>query len=246
LPLSSATFATSPTYRQIPDDVALIKLSISHLGDRECRKRTPEELAKLPPNMRAPMDCPRERSDINLEVDLDGEPVFAPCCTPPASTRTACRPSTSASKSRPAPPAGGQDERQPDQRRLQLRQGRSRSPLPRQVLVIDFNPDKVACSSSDRRHYANQLQTLPPAQVPAHRHAGEFHVNPFPELTSTMVKILQQVLRWLFMRVENVFNVAFGDKMNPFYHLGTISFWQFWLLIGSGLYLYIFADTGGA
>jgi CDP-4-dehydro-6-deoxyglucose reductase len=67
---------------------------------------------------------------------------------------------------------------------------------------------------------------------------------PFPELTSTMVKLLQQILRWLFMRVENVFNVAFGDKLNPFYHLGTISFWQFWLLVGSGLYLYIFADTG--
>jgi hypothetical protein len=59
-----------------PDDVALIKLSISHLGDRECRKRTPEELAKMPPNMRAPLDCPRERSDIRLEVDLDGEPIF--------------------------------------------------------------------------------------------------------------------------------------------------------------------------
>ncbi|SBT06245.1 Oxidoreductase FAD-binding domain protein [Candidatus Accumulibacter aalborgensis] len=59
-----------------------------------------------------------------------------------------------------------------------------------------------------------------------------------------MVKLLQQILRWLFMRVENVFNVAFGDKLNPFYHLGTISFWQFWLLVGSGLYLYIFADTG--
>ncbi len=59
-----------------------------------------------------------------------------------------------------------------------------------------------------------------------------------------MVKLLQQLVRWLFMRVENVFNVAFGDKLNPFYHLGTISFWQFWLLVGSGLYLYIFADTG--
>jgi hypothetical protein len=96
-------FATSPTYHQIPDDVALIKLSISHLGDRECRKRTPEELEKMPPNMRAPMDCPRERSDIKLEVDLDGKTSFQPpCCTPPASTRTACRPSTSASRSRPA------------------------------------------------------------------------------------------------------------------------------------------------
>ena len=69
-------FATSPKYRQIPDDVSLIKLSISHLGDRECRKRTPEELQKLPPIMRAPMDCPRERSDINLEVDIDGQPAF--------------------------------------------------------------------------------------------------------------------------------------------------------------------------
>jgi hypothetical protein len=69
-------FATSPKYQQIPPDVALIKLSISHLGDRECRKRTPEELAKLPPNMRAPMDCPRERSDIRLEMDLDGQPVL--------------------------------------------------------------------------------------------------------------------------------------------------------------------------
>jgi hypothetical protein len=46
------------------------------------------------------------------------------------------------------------------------------------------------------------------------------------------------------MRVENVFNLAFGDKLNPFYHLGTISFWQFWLLVGTGFYLYIFADTG--
>lgn len=70
-------FATSPKYRQIADDVALIKLSISHLGDRECRKRSPEELAKLPPNMRAPLDCPRERSDIKLEVDLDGRLLFS-------------------------------------------------------------------------------------------------------------------------------------------------------------------------
>jgi NAD(P)H-flavin reductase/quinol-cytochrome oxidoreductase complex cytochrome b subunit len=59
-----------------------------------------------------------------------------------------------------------------------------------------------------------------------------------------MVKLLQSLLRWCFMRVENVFNLAFGDKMNPFYHLGTITFWQFWLLIITGFYLYIFTDTG--
>ncbi|WP_374691739.1 hypothetical protein [Accumulibacter sp.] len=69
-------FATSPRYHQVADDVALIKLSISHLGERECRKRSPDELAKMPPNMRAPLDCPRERSDIRLEVDLDGQPIL--------------------------------------------------------------------------------------------------------------------------------------------------------------------------
>lgn len=59
-----------------------------------------------------------------------------------------------------------------------------------------------------------------------------------------MVKLLQQIVRWFFIRIENIFNLAFGEKLNPFYHLGTISFWQFWLLLGSGLYLYIFAETG--
>jgi hypothetical protein len=69
-------FATSPTYKQIPDDVSLIKLSMSHLGGRECRKRTPEELEKMPRNMRAPLDCPRGRSDIKLVVELDDKPLF--------------------------------------------------------------------------------------------------------------------------------------------------------------------------
>jgi hypothetical protein len=69
-------FSTNPTYKQIPDDVALVKLSMSHLGGRECRKRTPEELQKLPPNMRAPLDCPRGRSDIKLLLELDDKPIY--------------------------------------------------------------------------------------------------------------------------------------------------------------------------
>lgn len=69
-------FATAPTYQQIPTDEALIKLSMSHLGGRECRKRSPEELVKMPPNMRAPLDCPRGRSDIKLVLELDGKPMF--------------------------------------------------------------------------------------------------------------------------------------------------------------------------
>lgn len=61
---------------------------------------------------------------------------------------------------------------------------------------------------------------------------------------NTLLNLLQKILRWFFMRAENLFNVAFGEKLNPFYHLGTISFWQFWLLIASGIYLYVFAETG--
>ena len=59
-----------------------------------------------------------------------------------------------------------------------------------------------------------------------------------------MLKFIHNTLRWFFMRVEGVFNIAFGDKLNPLYHLGTITFWQFWLVCISGLYLFLFADTG--
>ncbi len=59
-----------------------------------------------------------------------------------------------------------------------------------------------------------------------------------------MLKLIQRTLQWFFMRVEGVFNIAFGDKLNPLYHLGTITFWQFWLVCISGLYLFVFTDTG--
>ena len=59
-----------------------------------------------------------------------------------------------------------------------------------------------------------------------------------------MLQGLQKLLRWFFMHAEGVFNRVFGNKLNPLYHLGTIGFWQFWLIVGSGLYLYIFSETG--
>ena len=58
-----------------------------------------------------------------------------------------------------------------------------------------------------------------------------------------MIGRLQALLRWLFMHVEALFNRAFGDKLNPFYHLGSIAFFLFWIVAGSGLYLYAFFDT---
>ena len=55
---------------------------------------------------------------------------------------------------------------------------------------------------------------------------------------------LQALLQWLFLRVEGLFNAAFGDRLNPLYHLGAISFFLFWVVGASGLYLYAFFATG--
>ena len=78
-------FAVWPRYQHLEPDQALLKLSFSHAGDRvgECRSRTTEELAKLPPNMRAPLDCPRERSPVTVEVELDDR-LIARRAAPPS------------------------------------------------------------------------------------------------------------------------------------------------------------------
>jgi CDP-4-dehydro-6-deoxyglucose reductase len=59
-----------------------------------------------------------------------------------------------------------------------------------------------------------------------------------------MIKRFQALLQWVFLRIEGLFNAAFGDRINPFYHLGAITFFLFWVVGASGLYLYIFFETG--
>lgn len=56
----------------------MITLAFAHAGERreECRTLSPGELAKLPPNMRLQMDCPRERSPVTVDLLLDGKPVI--------------------------------------------------------------------------------------------------------------------------------------------------------------------------
>lgn len=68
-------FSTAPAYVHLESGQALLKLSFTHAGERkgDCRQRTPEELAKLPPNMRAQLDCPRERVPVVIELELDGK-----------------------------------------------------------------------------------------------------------------------------------------------------------------------------
>lgn len=77
-------FSHWPAYEHLAPERALIKLSFIHHGQRlqECRSLPPEELAKLPPNMRAPLDCPRERATIVVEVDVDGTPAVRESAPP--------------------------------------------------------------------------------------------------------------------------------------------------------------------
>lgn len=69
-----AVFSRWPSYPHLPDDQAMVTLSLVHHGQRleDCVAQSPEELAKLPPNMRAPMKCGRARAPVSIEVEIDG------------------------------------------------------------------------------------------------------------------------------------------------------------------------------
>jgi hypothetical protein len=72
------TFSSHPQFRQLAPDQALVRLSFIHAAARKhaCRERSAAELAKLAPNMRAALDCPRERAAVLVELELDGKVVL--------------------------------------------------------------------------------------------------------------------------------------------------------------------------
>ncbi len=78
-------FSTHPPYQRLEEDQAVLTIAFGHAGQpvRPCIVRTPEELEKLPPNMRNPMDCPRERSPVALEITLDGNTILEHSYQPP-------------------------------------------------------------------------------------------------------------------------------------------------------------------
>jgi len=55
---------------------------------------------------------------------------------------------------------------------------------------------------------------------------------------------LKRFLRILFSRAERLFDGAFGARLNPLSWLGAFGWYFFWVVAGTGLYLYIFFDTG--
>jgi len=74
----------TPSYTFLQPGKAVIRLSLSHPGERkqECRRRSRDELAKLPPNMRAPTQCPRERWPIRVMLELDGRELYSASADP--------------------------------------------------------------------------------------------------------------------------------------------------------------------
>lgn len=87
--LTLAVFSRWPVYQHLPPDQALFKLSFSHQGQRlgECIEQSADELAKLPPNMRAPKRCPRERSPLRVQVEIDGSVVHEQTAQPSGLSR---------------------------------------------------------------------------------------------------------------------------------------------------------------
>ncbi len=45
---------------------------------------------------------------------------------------------------------------------------------------------------------------------------------------------------YLLVRIQEAFNLIFTPAMNPLYYLGAITFLFFWVILGSGAYLYLF------
>ena len=56
--------------------------------------------------------------------------------------------------------------------------------------------------------------------------------------------LLRRLVRSLFLRCDAVLNAVFGERLNPLYHLGAASFGLLWLVVASGLYVYVFYRTG--
>jgi hypothetical protein len=71
--------SASPNYEYGDRTLAVVKISLSHPTERiePCVLLTPEEVAKLAPNMRRTEKCERARLPLSIELDIDGEVVMA-------------------------------------------------------------------------------------------------------------------------------------------------------------------------
>lgn len=138
-------FSRWPAYHPLNASEALIKVSFSHTGKPvgDCRQLSAAELAKLPPNMRAPTLCPRERSPVAVEVDVGGAAALRRSAAPSGLSRDGA----SSVYQRLVVPAGEQRiavRLNDDARHAGFTHQREAlvTLVPSQVLVIDFDVEK--------------------------------------------------------------------------------------------------------
>ena len=55
---------------------------------------------------------------------------------------------------------------------------------------------------------------------------------------------LKRLLNAGFLRLEAQLGHVFGQRCNPLVHLGSLGWFLFWIVTASGIYVYIFFDTG--
>ena len=56
--------------------------------------------------------------------------------------------------------------------------------------------------------------------------------------------IVKRQLRLGFAWLEALFDRIFSPAWNPLYHLGALGFFYYWIVAATGIYIYIFFDTG--
>jgi hypothetical protein len=139
-------FGQWPPMQLLAADQGLLRLSFMHPGKplAECRQRSPEELAKMPPQMRSATECPRERSPVEVRVIVDGRVVVDEAFAPGGLSRDG----PSAAYRRLPLPAGEhrlQVRVSDDARRRQQAVERDEriSIAPGQVVLIDYNDSGI-------------------------------------------------------------------------------------------------------
>ena len=78
LALAIGHFSNRPMVAYFPTDKAQIKISFSHGAKRteDCRRLSPEEIAKLPPRERRPHTCGRERLPMRIQLLVDDMTIY--------------------------------------------------------------------------------------------------------------------------------------------------------------------------
>ena len=59
-----------------------------------------------------------------------------------------------------------------------------------------------------------------------------------------MIGAVRSLLRAGFLVIERPFDRLFTPALNPLAQLGALGFFFFWIVAVSGIYLFIFFDTG--